>query len=154
MMGGTHAGPRPGTIVRQDVGETVMEGDPDHDVMTGDNARIDRITTGGGAAWAQDEVLPAARTRVVPLLDRERADLSAVSGGDYLLGNNGSDRMYGEGGNDTVKGNSEDDLIEGTQRGDGLEGNDGEDDVIGGSSALVSVGGLPLAGSGSDLGDP
>ena len=35
--------------MRQDVGEIVMEGDPDHDVMTGDNADIDRITAAGGA---------------------------------------------------------------------------------------------------------
>ena len=154
MIGGSSSWTRPGTIERKDVGETVMEGDPDHDVMTGDNATIERVTTSGGAAWAPDEVIPGARKRVVTLLDRERADLSTVSGGDYMLGNNGSDRMYGEGGDDTIKGNANDDLIEGNQARDWLEGNDGEDDVIGGSSALVSAGGLTLPGSAADLGDP
>ena len=97
-----------------------------------------------------------ARKRVVTLLDREKinAALADVSGDDHLQGNDGSDRMFGEGGNDLAQGNAADDLIEGNQGEDWLEGNDGEDDVIGGSSFLASSGGVPLAGSGADLGDP
>jgi Ca2+-binding RTX toxin-like protein len=154
MIGGSSNWTRPGNIVRADVGETVMQGNPDHDVMTGDNATIDRITNGAGTDWAPDEVITGARKRIVTLLDRERSDLSLVSGRDVMVGNNGSDRMFGEGGGDSVKGNGNDDLIEGNQGSDWLEGNNGEDDIVGGSSFLASSGGLALAGAGADLGDP
>jgi Ca2+-binding RTX toxin-like protein len=157
LIGGSSNWTRPGVIQRADVGETIMQGNPDHDVMTGDNATIDRITTNGGADWAPDDVIAGARKRVVTLLDRERdpgGDLTNVSGGDLMLGNAGSDRMFGEGGSDVAKGNANDDFVEGNQDGDWLEGNDGEDDILGGSSALASAGGRPLAGAGADLGDP
>ena len=153
MIGGSSSWTRP-TGPRDDEGETLMQGNSDHDVMTGDNADIARIKN--GSAWAPDEVISGARKRVVTLLDREKLDaaLAAVSGDDFMQGNDGSDRMFGEGGADLVQGNAADDLIEGNQAGDYLEGNAGEDDVIGGSSLLAGAGGLALAGSGADLGDP
>jgi Ca2+-binding RTX toxin-like protein len=154
MIGGTSAWTRPGSVVRLDEGEQLMQGNSDRDVMTGDNATIDRIDSGG--AWAADEVIAGARKRVVTLLDREKTgvDLDAVGGDDWMQGNDGSDRMFGEGGSDLAQGNAADDLIEGNQDPDWLEGNDGEDDIVGGSSFLASAGGAMLPGSGADLGDP
>ena len=153
MIGGSSSWTRPNGP-RLDGGENLMKGNSDHDVMTGDNADIARIANGG--QWAPDEVISGARKRVVTLLDREKVDaaLAAVSGDDFMQGNDGSDRMFGEGGADLVQGNAADDLIEGNQAGDYLEGNAGEDDVIGGSSLLASAGGLALPGSDADLGDP
>ena len=153
MIGGWSSWTRSDTF-RLDEGEVLMQGNGDRDVMTGDNADILRITTVDGSAWADDEVIPGARKRTVTLLDREKADLSLVSGPDHMQGNGGSDRMFGEGGSDLVQGNADDDLIEGNQAGDWLEGNDGEDDIIGGSSLLASAGGTTLPGAGADLGDP
>ena len=153
LIGGSSSWTRPDAGVRSDVGETIMQGNPDHDVMTGDNADILRVEN--GTAWAADEVIANARKRTVTLLDRERTSglLGAVSGGDVMVGNSGSDRMFGEGGPDSVKGNDDDDLIEGNQGSDWLEGNNGEDDVVGGSSFLASAGGFALVGAGADLGD-
>lgn len=154
MIGGSSAATRPGDIVRADEGELIMQGNADHDVMTGDNADIVRGTTAAGTLWAPDEVIAGAVKRTVTLLDRERTDLSVVSGGDVMVGNTGSDRMFGEGSDDSVKGNESDDLLEGNQGNDWLEGNSGEDDLVGGSSFLASAGGAALAGAGTDLGDP
>ncbi|MEO6570140.1 MAG: hypothetical protein ABIO83_01190 [Ilumatobacteraceae bacterium] len=153
MIGGSSAWTR-SDPVRFDAGELLMQGNSDRDVMTGDNATIQRITVDGGMGWAPDEVIDGARKRIVTLLDRDKADLSAVAGDDHLQGNAGSDRMFGEGGSDLVQGNGADDLIEGNQGADWLEGNAGEDDIIGGSSFLAGSGGLALVGAGVDLGDP
>ncbi|MEO6651208.1 MAG: hypothetical protein ABIP17_00950 [Ilumatobacteraceae bacterium] len=154
MIGGSSNWTRANQLIRSDVGELLMQGNGDRDVMAGDNADIVRVTAHGGTDWAIDEVIPGARKREVTLLDREKADLTPVSGPDYMQGNDGSDRMFGEGGADLVKGGNGDDLIQGNQAGDWLEGNAGEDDIIGGSEFLASAGGPALAGAGSDLGDP
>lgn len=156
MIGGSSSWTRPGptALVRKDAGELIMQGNSDHDVMTGDNADIERITN--GSSWANDEVVAGARKRIVMLLDREKQGfpLTDAGGDDFIQGNDGSDRMFGESGNDLAQGGDGDDLIQGNQAGDWLEGNAGEDDIIGGSEFLASVGGLALAGAGSDLGDP
>lgn len=132
MIGGSSTS-NPSTI-DLDEGEIVMMGNAQHDVMTGDNATIEREVD--GSVWAIDEVtLGVART--VTLLDTEKsgADLDAVSGPDYMLGNLDNDRMHGQGAGDRVLGNDDQDYIEGNQDGDWLEGNNHQDDIIGGSRA-------------------
>ena len=138
------------TTIGSDTGETVMYGNADHDLMTGDNADIDRVVDGTDATtWANDLVLNGARRRDVALRDRTLTEsttpkLSQVSGADDMFGNGGFDRMYGEGGDDRMKGNDSADYLEGNQGTDWLEGNDGEDDLIGGSSFALA--GQPQVG--------
>ena len=124
-----------------DAGETILSGGAERDVILGDNGIITRP---GGT----DPIIGGV-ARAVTLLDRNRtgAALAAVSGGDYIEGNDERDRLYGEGGADYMKGNDSDDFAEGNQNADRLEGNDGEDDLIGGSSFASSPGvGDPDAG--------
>ncbi|MFE6967517.1 calcium-binding protein [Agromyces sp. NPDC057679] len=119
-----------------DEGEVEMQGNGEDDVMTGDNAVLTRVADPDDAdAWETDPVTGGV-FREVTLLDTEKtgASLDAVSGGDFMLGNDENDRMFGEGGNDLVQGNAHDDLVEGDQDGDWLEGNGDEDDLVGGSS--------------------
>ncbi|MBW3668521.1 MAG: hypothetical protein KY443_04835 [Actinobacteria bacterium] len=142
-----------GRTTTPDAGETLIAGNGDHDVITGDNADVTRIVDPGDATqWADDAIIPGARARGVVLRDREKtgAALAAVSGNDVIVGNDGSDRAYGEGGQDCIKGNANDDFLEGNQDVDCIEGNDGEDDIIGGSS--TEVGGSPGVGD-PDSGD-
>lgn len=154
MIGGSSSSTRQDDV-RFDDGELLMQGNGGHDVMLGDNGDIARVVDADDAdAWEPDDVIEGARRRIVTLLDREKAILDPVSGGDHMQGNDGSDRMYGEGGSDLVQGNAADDFIQGNQDGDWLEGNAGEDDIIGGSSYLAADAGLALAGAGADLGDP
>jgi Ca2+-binding RTX toxin-like protein len=157
MIGGSSSWTRSTSLVRFDDGESIMQGNGDHDVMLGDNGDIERVVDPEDSSqWAEDEVIEGARKRIVTLLDREKtgATFDSVNGPDRMQGNDGSDRMYGEGDSDLVQGNADDDLIEGNQAGDWLEGNGGEDDIIGGSSLYASDGGIALAGAGADLGDP
>ena len=117
-----------------DGGETILSGGAGRDVIIGDNGTIAR-TFG-------DDPIIGGPARAVTLLDRDRTGtaLVAVSGGDYVEGNEASDRLYGQGGADYIKGNEADDFVEGNQDGDRLEGNDGEDDLVGGSSFESSTG--------------
>ena len=138
-----------------DVGETEMQGNGQEDVMTGDNAVLTRQPDPANPAkWKTDPVTGGVQ-RAVTLLDTEKtgAALDAVSGGDYMVGNDENDRMFGEGGNDLVKGNANDDHVEGNQGGDWLEGNDHEDDLIGGSSFpdQPDAGDVLWGGAGSDV---
>lgn len=149
MLGGSSPAVNPDEP-RKDEGETVMEGNLEQDVMTGDNATITReVNPADATLWAVDNITGGAK-RIVTLLDREKVpgtSLTAVGGGDIMLGNEGNDRMYGEGGDDCMKGNEQDDYLEGNQDSDFMEGNAGEDDLIGGSSFEVGA-------AGSGVGDP
>ena len=127
----------------------ILSGGAERDVILGDN---DHHRPGG-----TDPIIGGV-ARAVTLLDRDRtgAALAAVSGGDYIEGNDERDRLYGEGGADYMKGNDSDDFAE-EPNADRLEGNDGEDDLIGGSSFTSSPGvgdpdaGDQLAGGGADV---
>ena len=91
-----------------DTGE-ILSGGAERDVILGDNG----IITAPAAPTRS-----SAASRAVTLLDRDRtgAALAAVSGGDYIEGNDERDRLYGEGGADYMKGNDSDDFAEGTRR--------------------------------------
>lgn len=119
-----------------DEGEVEMQGNGADDVMTGDNAVLTRRADPDDPGSWQTDPVTGGVFREVTLLDTDKtgADLDAVSGGDFMLGNDENDRMFGEGGNDLVQGNAHDDLVEGDQDADWLEGNGDEDDLIGGSS--------------------
>jgi Ca2+-binding RTX toxin-like protein len=134
MIGGSsHVNPE---TIKDDDGETVMMGNGERDVMTGDNSVITRqVDPEDSTEWAVDAVTLGA-ARLVELLDTEKTgtDLDPVSGGDLMLGNDQKDRMFGEGGNDRMKGNNDEDYLEGNQGRDWVEGNDGQDDVVGGSA--------------------
>ena len=140
IIGGTSNEALPGASAGQtaadapDTGETILSGGAGRDVIIGDNGNITRP---GGT----DPIL-GGPARAVALFDRDRTGtaLAAVSGPDYIEGNDDSDRLYGQGGDDYLKGNDADDFAEGNQGGDRLEGNDGEDDLIGGSSFTVATG--------------
>ena len=132
-----------------------MQGNGQEDVMSGDNAVIERVADpANSSTWKVDPVTGGV-FRKVTLLDTEKtgAGLDIVSGGDFMVGNDENDRMFGEGGNDLVKGNANDDLVEGNQDGDWLEGNDDEDDLIGGSSFpdLPDTGDVLWGGDGADV---
>ena len=140
IIGGTSDESLPGAAAGQtaadatDTGETILSGGAGLDVLIGDNGNITRP---GGS----DPIL-GGPARAVVLFDRDRTGVAllAVSGPDYVEGNEASDRIYGQGGDDYLKGNDADDFIEGNQGGDRIEGNAGEDDLIGGSSFTVSPG--------------
>ena len=138
-----------------DDGETQMQGNGQEDVMSGDNAVIERVADpANSSTWKVDPVTGGV-FRKITLLDTEKtgAGLDFVSGGDFMVGNDENDRMFGEGGTDLVKGNANDDLVEGNQDGDWLEGNDDEDDLIGGSSFpdLPDTGDILWGGHGADV---
>lgn len=118
-----------------DEGEIEMFGNTFQDVMTGDNANITRLTNAAGTVWAVD-IVTGGVSRDVVLHDTEKTGpaLSAVSGNDYIQGNDQNDRIYGEGGNDCTKGNAQQDYLEGNQDSDWVEGNDDQDDLVGGSA--------------------
>lgn len=122
------------------------------DVLTGDNARIDRTRAADGIAWLPD-VITQGHHREVNLFDTARTAPASVSGNDLLLGGDQRDRIFGQGANDTAKGNGDDDFVEGNQASDLVEGNDGEDDLIGGSrtSAYLDDSDVIHGGGGADV---
>jgi Ca2+-binding RTX toxin-like protein len=136
--------------VKEDAGETIVQGGSDRDVMVGDNGEIVRPVDASGR-WLPDPITGGV-LRTVTLADRgaSAATLAVVSGGDYLEGNDSLDRMFGQGGADYLKGNAADDQIEGDQGSDRIEGNDGDDDLIGGS-ALSSAPGAGDPDSGDSI---
>ena len=81
----------------------VMYGGDDGDVMTGDNARIDR-QVGGNGLWSVDPNVNDV-FRSITLFDIERAGGPAVnpmtSGSDLMYGEDGRDLMFGQG-NDAI----------------------------------------------------
>ncbi|MCU1590680.1 MAG: Conserved putative secreted protein [Frankiales bacterium] len=149
---------------KQDVGETVMQGNLGADVMIGDNGTITR-TVATPTTWATDQITGGI-ARTVTLFYADRADCSTgVCGGDTMQGDEGNDRMYGEGGDDVVHGNLANDYIEGNQNddtpayqaiagqyGDLLFGDEGEDDITGGSSQIATGSGANATGQ-PDSGD-
>ncbi len=100
-------------------GADTMYGGDDGDVMTGDNATIERPLDGNGQ-W-QIDPNTGDEIRTITLLNVEVVGGDApdplLSGSDYMEGNAGSDRMFGQGNDD-----SDDD-------GDGLANEDPVDGI-------------------------
>ncbi len=104
-------------------GQDLMYGGDDGDVMAGDNARILRLTNGGGL-WRID---PNSNDvmRDIQLFDVETVASpvdSRTSGSDRLLGENGRDLMFGQG-NDAT-----DNDLDGIYNEDPIDGIDNDRD--------------------------
>ena len=117
MIGGTN---QPG---KRDTGDE-MHGDAGHDVMLGDNGRIEVLAARN---------LDGSPKRRVTLYDLRSTD-PTVYGGDHMWGGAGQDEMFGGRGEDQLRGESDDDYIEGNPDDDLLIGGQGQDDLIGGTS--------------------
>jgi Ca2+-binding RTX toxin-like protein len=103
-------------------GSDVMHGEGEDDVMTGDNARVNRVLD--GADWDDLETAdllapPPAdgfgpydiTVRIVDMdVDPEQ---DGAYGDDYMTGDAGNDQMYGQLGSDFAVGNAGDDAIVG-----------------------------------------
>lgn len=97
----------------------VMSGGADDDVMTGDNARIDRVAAGGSFARldSDDLLSPAAAgygpvDQAVRLTNMFPGDAGAAAhGDDHMTGDDGNDEMYGQLGDDFVLGSAGDDAL-------------------------------------------
>ena len=102
-------------------GADVMHGDAEDDVMTGDNARINRIAD--GRTWSRlDAPIWRRRRRTasapydqtIRVTDMFAGDAGAdTHGDDYMTGDTGNDEMYGQLGDDFVLGNAGDDALVG-----------------------------------------
>ncbi len=96
-------------------------GQPDNDVIAGNNARIDRCAPVNGAAagrdgcaWTQTSYgrskdattsLGTSTTRYPTLLGESSSE-TTHNGDDYIEGNSGNDAHYGEDGNDVLHGDT------------------------------------------------
>ncbi len=123
-------------------------GQPDDDVVFGDNARIDRCQPGGVApetwkgrdrcAWKSQTIVaygPATARYFAPLGDSVLWQVKPTGHGGYdaIWGNDGDDQLYGQDGNDTIRGGAGDDIIGGgTPGNNSLYGDPGIDVVTGG----------------------
>ena len=124
-------------VGRPDTGD-VLFGDAGADLVTGDNAVLERVTNDA-------DTTPVTRNRgfalkhKVTLLDLGDAPTAGTSGHDLVSGGDGQDVVYGQGGDDRVTADGDDDYVEGGPGTDWLEGNAGSDDLTGGSSTPLSV---------------
>ena len=114
-----------------------------HDVLVGDNGRIERNLDSGGL-WITDDFDAGAQDvvrRIVTLFDVATVSTPApggTSGNDIINGELGRDRIYGGGSDDTIHGNDGDDYLEGNDGNDTLWGDLGQDDLIGGTARTTS----------------
>ena len=98
-------------------GPDVMHGEDEDDVMTGDNARINRVIVDGGfarigsSAGVPDFGPYDQAIRITDMVDGD--DGPGTSGDDYVTGGAGNDEMYGQLGDDFLLGNAGDDGIVG-----------------------------------------
>ena len=101
----------------------VMAGNGEDDVMTGDNARINRAANTAGTDWVRISTADVIGTpdpaygpyeQAVRVTDMFAGDAGAAAhGNDYMTGNGGNDEMYGQLGDDFVLGNVGDDALVG-----------------------------------------
>ncbi len=100
-------------------GDDVMHGDGDDDVMTGDNARINRTVVDGAfariaSAGVADVEGFGPYDQAIRVTDMFRGDDGPdMHGDDYLTGDLGNDEMYGQLGDDFAVGNAGDDALVG-----------------------------------------
>jgi len=116
-------------------GTDVMYGNGEDDVMTGDNARINREAN--GADWLRITNAGIAiedgfgdYAQAVRVTDMFAGDAGAdTHGNDYMEGNGGNDEMYGQLGDDFAIGNEGDDSLVGDlgQVTANIIGDDGDD---------------------------
>jgi Ca2+-binding RTX toxin-like protein len=114
------------------------DGGDDYDVMTGDNAVVERPLTPLPAGDWKVNTFNDGIERTITMLDLELASAPAlddrVHGNDTMFGNGDDDIMRGQGGNDTMHGNDGDDDMQGNHAVDTMFGDDHQDDMIGGST--------------------
>ena len=103
-------------------GDDVMHGDGDDDVMTGDNARINRVIAAGAfariaSAGVSDVAGFGPYDQAIRVTDMFAGDDGAAGpdmhGDDYMTGGTGNDEMYGQLGGDFAIGNAGDDALVG-----------------------------------------
>ncbi len=140
----------------------------DDDVISGDNATIDRTRgtlgtpgaelnrlpfngTWGEASWDEPNILRVVRLLDVATTANIAPETNATNGDDTINGEANEDVLFGQGGADTIKGDDADldaadlgdagadDYIEGNGGADLIHGNFGEDDITGGGSATDGV---------------
>ena len=141
MLGGTGQINGEGLDVdfRLDSGETLIDGGPGFDFMSGDNAVLRRILDANGK-WLLNTYNKGVQHERIFLRDLDdvlSAAAPGTSGGEVLMtGSTEDDVMYGQGGNDTMEGNNGSDYIEGNEAADNIAGNVGEDDIVGGTGRV------------------
>ena len=119
-----------------DVGETLVNGGSDDDLITGDNARVSRNIFPDPDA--QIRLYDVETTATGP--NPGDGEPLAVGGGEKLIrGGSGDDEIFGQTGDDTIEGNDGADYIEGNNGVDTIRGDGGEDDIVGGGSAHDGV---------------
>ena len=100
-------------------GPDVMHGESEDDVMTGDNARINRVVVDGAferiaSAGVADVAGFGPYDQAVRVTDMFDGDDGAdMHDDDYLTGDAGNDQMYGQLGDDFAVGNAGDDALVG-----------------------------------------
>jgi Ca2+-binding RTX toxin-like protein len=123
-----------------DVGDTVLSGGTEQDVVVGDNGFILRTAlTGASTVTGTLEDV----TKGHGVMSQRRINLydignSSPGGGDVITGGSEDDALFGGAGDDTVNGDDNDDYVEGDQGSDTLHGDAGQDDILGGSALLSS----------------
>jgi Ca2+-binding RTX toxin-like protein len=133
-------------------GDSEDTDDPgDHDVMAGDNARIERLVDDQGA-W---KINPfngsvARETRLFDVAVVGRPTPDALSDSDEMYGQGGDDWMYGQGGDDWMHAGTGHDTLYGNAGGDAMYGDAGQDNMIGGSSGQDHLDGMDWMWGGSD----
>ena len=141
MLGGTGQinGEALDVDFRLDSGETLIDGGPGFDFMSGDNAVLRRILDVNGK-WLLNTYNKGVQHERIFLRDLDdvlSAAAPGTSGGEVLMtGSTEDDVMYGQGGNDTMQGNNGSDYIEGNEAADTISGNVGEDDIVGGTGRV------------------
>ena len=134
---------------RLDGNDTVYGGDglgmasaADHDVVLGDNARLDRPLDPAGLwiyiqfdQWNREaSAVGVAVQRLIVPLDKPLMNVSpgaGTSGADHLNGENGDDVIYGQTGNDVIHGNNDNDVLYGDLGDDDMYGDLGNDVIYG-----------------------
>ena len=167
VVGGTgriNFDPPEGVDGRLDKGETLIQGGPGFDHITGDNGIIVRVLVDGN--WVRNTYNDGIQHELIRLRDiATSATLTKdalTSGGDTIEGNEDDDVIYGQGNNglngypsgehDVINGNAGDDYMEGNAGGDYMQGDDHQDDMLGGTGRLQGdpAGGVPGR---ADMGD-
>ena len=141
----------------------------DDDVVTGDNATVDRLLGAlpaapnaelgrlpfngawGEATWDEPNILRVIRLLDVATTAGHTAETNGTNGADTINGEADEDVLFGQGAADTISGDdadlngadpgdtAADDYIEGNGGADAVHGNLGEDDITGGGSAANGV---------------
>ena len=141
----------------------------DDDVVTGDNATVDRLLgplpaagnaelgrlpfngAWGEATWDEPNILRVIRLLDVATTASHVAETNGTNGADTINGEADEDVLFGQGSADTISGDdadldaadpgdtAADDYIEGNGGADTIHGNLGEDDITGGGSAANGV---------------